>query len=169
MLGQVFVFAQSSSRTMNAWDSLRLRTTEEIKLFEDIARVKRVHIDTLEMKGSTAIAYFDSNKQMLKKITNLFNLENCLVAIESEYYNSKGLLAFRQDYKKCCPGETTEDYKCFEKTIFYERFEYDDKNRMIIHVYHVTTPGTYKETFTYALDGSHKIQRATIEETKFWE
>jgi hypothetical protein len=161
--------AQNTGKAMNRWDSLHLRTTEEIKRFEAIVREKAVYIDTLRKEGAVLITFTDVNRMKLKVIAQLFNSENCLVAIHSEYYNLKGLPAFCNEFKKCCPEEMTDEYKCFERTTFYERFEYDEMNRLSLHVFHVTTPGTYKERFIYGFDGVVRIERVKIEETRFWE
>ena len=52
---------------------------------------------------------------------------------------------------------------------YYARFEYDAKDREVVRVYHVTTPGTYRVTTTYSQDGNKEEKLEKIDETMFWD
>ena len=169
MFGQLICLAQKVTRQSDNWDSLQIRTIEQLKKYEIILGKELYSIDTIKTKGQTVITYFAANKRILQKVSNSLDSNNCIRGIFSEYYNEVGLVAFRRGYKKCCPGEDTDDYKCFERITDYDRFEYDLQNRVIVRVFHVTTPMTYKETFTYEQDGTKQVTRIKITETSFWE
>ncbi len=82
LFGQFFVSAQSPTKAPIDWDSLRLRTKEEIKRYEEIARVKSEYIDTLSKEGLITIIYTDINKNKLKVISYISNSKNCLTSID---------------------------------------------------------------------------------------
>lgn len=162
-------YGQESTKKMNAWDSLRIRTLAEVQKHDEVLRKELSYTDTLRLKDEIIITYFSSDKRKLRKVSNNLDIDGCVRGILYEYFNINDLIEFQTGYKKCCPQDTVGGYKCFERVTDYSRFEYDDKGRVVVHVFHVTTPGTYRETITYSQEGNKEIKRQKIIETMFWD
>ncbi len=162
-------FGQVSTKGLDEWDSLSIRNKFELERYEAILQNRLSHTDTFKSKNSIAVTYFSHNKAKLQKVEKTLDSNNCTIGIFRQFYNELGLVVYAFDYKKCCPEENQSDEKCFERVTFYERFEYDDKNRVIVHVFHVTTPMTYKETFKYDEDGTRRVTLVKISEPNFWK
>lgn len=162
------IFGQGSKGQYGPWDILFARNENEIKRYEDVLQKQLHHIDTVQTKNSIVITYFSANKKQLQKVENILDSNKCIVGILREYYNAAGLLEYRTAGNKCCP-QANQDEECFERVSEYERLGYDDLGRVVVRVWHVSTPGTYKETYTYAQDGTRQTKREKISETSFWE
>jgi hypothetical protein len=162
-------FGQVSTKGHDEWDSLFIRNKIAIQRYENILRKELRYTDTSRTKGSITITYFSGNKMKLQRVEQTFDSNNCAMGIFHQYYNDLGLVVYAIGYKKCCPEENQNDEKCFERVTDYARFEYDDKNRIAVHVFHLTAPLTYKETCKYDADGTKQVNRVKIPGSKFWE
>ena len=169
IISQHHSFGQESTKEMNAWDSLRIRTSVEVKQHDEILRKELSFTDTLKLEDEIIINYYSADKRKLRKVSNNLDIDGCVRGILCEYLNLNELIEFRTTYKKCCPQDTVGGYKCFERLTYYARFEYDDKGRVVVHVFNAGMYLTYRETITYSQDGNKEIKREKIKETEFWD
>lgn len=170
-LAQVTIgFGQTTTKRPDEWDSLFNRNRIEILRYKNILAKELRSTDTTKTLSTISITYFSKDSVKLEKIENMLDSNSRIRGILHTYYNELGLAAYIIGYKKCCPDEIRDNETCFERVTDYERFEYENNTRRIlVHVFHVTTPGTYKETFSYDADGTKHVNRFKISETKFWQ
>jgi DNA mismatch repair ATPase MutS len=169
LLGQFVGYGQPTNRQLDEWDTLRIKTRAEVKNY-DAAFQNALHFsDTSKRKNTVVINYYSADKKKLRTVSNHFDTTGCLTGTFTEYYNTNGLIAYQEDYKKCCNRKLADDERCFEYVVEYARYQYDETGRLVAHVYHLSTPMTIKETYTYSADGTKQVKREQIREPEFWK
>ncbi len=166
--GQLNAVSQKSQIPLDEWDTLRLKTYAELHHYDEILQKERSFSDTIITTDAVVVTYYTSVKKKLRVVVNHFDANKCLSRIVTEYFNNEGQLEYESIYKKCCEPKPKEDERCFEFVMDYGRYSYDSEGRVILHVYHLSTPMTIKEIYTYSSNGSKEVKREKIREPQFW-
>ncbi len=169
IFGHFAGYSQHTNRQLDGWDTLRMRTSSEIKKYDAALQKASSFTDTAKDKETIVMTYYASNKKKLRTVSNHFDTTGWLCGIFTEYYNKEGFIEYQENYKKCCDRKIADDERCFEYVVEYARYQYDKEGRLIARVYHLSTPMTIRETYTYTADGTKQVKRDHIREPQFWD
>jgi len=81
------------------------------------------------------------------------------------YYNSKGLEVY---YENWHTGAWDDSTIISYKNNYYW-FVYDEKYRLIKHVYHISTPRTRRILYNYDTTGKQSMEVIKIDDDEFWD
>jgi hypothetical protein len=140
--------------------------------YENVVLTQVVRIDTINKKDTVIVNYISIKNNLLKTESKLFRQSGCIYYRSISYFNKKELPEFIEYYEQPCL--TKEDAEkngvVFEKLLYwYERYEYDSKNRIITKVGWFPTVKARRFEYSYDNYGKSTIKFIKIKEERFWE
>lgn len=170
-------FGQSAKHKpdLTSWDSLHLRHEQTLNFYNNYIDSRLFKSDTLIRKDSIIISNFSKEALVLQRIIRSHRNVSygddsikCVEDVREEFYNSKGLIAYVRNYHQPCFIEFDSKNEDMFFTYYYERFEYDEHDNLIVRVFNISTPITVKETYLNE-NGEWTKKRQKINETEFWK
>jgi len=153
---------------------IKINKLEEVNKFNDfdlrlLVELKR--IDTIHRsKDSIVLIYYTNSNILLRKQKRIYK-PSCMTDSVIWYYNRKGLVEYIGYWTWSCRDvekvDPTEKYFGYKSS--YDRFEYDSFDRIKKHVYHRSTPMTYRSIVSYDSEGKAQKNTISISENEFWE
>jgi hypothetical protein len=138
----------------------------KLRLLLELKRIDTIH----KSKDSIVLFYYTDRNLLLQKQKQIYR-PGCMTDSIVWYYNRKGLVEYIgywtwscRNVEKVNPNEKYLGYKSS-----YDRFEYDTFDRIKKHVYHKSTPMTYRSVINYDSHGKTSIKTTQISESEFWE
>jgi hypothetical protein len=123
-------------------------------------------VDTLvHTRDSVAINYMDKTNVILSTIKKYYK-DNCLKDSLVIHYNKYGLIYYTENWSTDC-YTNPKDRLTYKNS--YSRYVYDEANRIIKYVFHISTPMTRRVLFKYDSDGHRTEEIERIEDTEFWD
>jgi hypothetical protein len=152
-----------------------MRHDQALKFYNNYIDSVLFKSDTLTTKDSIVISKFSKDSLLLQKIIKCPRMVGygndsleCVEDTKEEFYNSRGFIAYARNYHQTCSIKIDYQNEEIFHAYYYERFEYDKNDNLIIRVFNLSTLKTIKETYTNE-NGKWTKQRQKINETGFWK
>lgn len=120
--------------------------------------------DTLATKDSIIISYISKYTHKILQKYSIYIEDDCGKFESLDFYNIKEQIVYRKRWFNQCPRNENQ-----LSVIYYERFEYDKKGRLITHVFEVSTPMTIKNIYGYKKGKRYIKKHTVISEIDFWK
>lgn len=157
-------------------DSLRItinnfRQINKFQEFEIRLLTELKQIDTIHSSKDSLILNFISKTGQLLRVQRQLYKPNCMTDSSNTYYNKMGLIEYYQNWSCSCGSmdlvDINDNFFCYRNS--FHRYEYDNKNRVIKYVIHISTPQTIRWTFSYDDTGNTSKMWKRIKDYEFWE
>lgn len=158
-------FSQTSAQEMPVkWKKYFEKHRETKKYYKNRLEKEGFWTDTIVIADSTIVSYISLRTGKIVQKHIIYNEDDCSKFESVNYYNKKELVVYKEYWSNSFP-KNKNDFTI----VYYERFEYDRKNRLKIHVFEISTPMTMKCTYIYKKRKRIPKRILKIEKLDFWK
>ena len=168
----VFIIASLvfySASAQHPIDSVHAKYTQIDSAYQERLKKEKIKPDTITTKDSIVISYRSKTQKLIKKNSYVLDRHGCHKWIYKQYYNQDGLLTYRNSHSQTCAEKKAEEgiYEFF--LLYHERFEYDNKGDIALHVFMISSVDSYKDTYYTDELFIRKYKRTRIKYRDFWK